>query len=40
MLAILKDDALEIKTVGPDGQVLPTAGYTLTRVAPVLTTTP
>jgi hypothetical protein len=40
MLAILKGTALEINTVGPDGQVLPTSGYTLTRTAPDLTTTP
>jgi hypothetical protein len=40
MLAILKDGALEVNTVGPDGQVLATSGYTLTRTASAPTTTP
>jgi hypothetical protein len=34
MLAQLNGDKMEVNTVGPDGQVLPSSGYTLTRETP------
>lgn len=34
MLAVLKDGTLEVNTVGPDGQILPSSGYTLRRETP------
>lgn len=40
MLAILKNGVLEVNTVGPDGTILQTSGYTLTRTAQEPTTTP